>query len=662
MITISGLGKSFPGRDAVLSEVDLHFGDTGLVLLLGESGAGKTTLLNILAGQLGFDNGEINWNGNVLQGLVPPELAAETEYLTQAPFFADFLSVRDNLRLLGRDDARTEAELARLGLEQKAEQLPPTLSGGERQRLSFVRSCLKDKRILLLDEPTASLDGENKRRLFALLRELAGDRLLICASHDPVALDYADEVVRFDKETGRLTQERLREVPCENAAGFAEEERRQPPAEERERTLPPAGGFLRKWLASSRERGMRLRFTLFLTVALALCALADTPEHKNEATMSHMYRMNVLHLQVNGNYEAEDLLPEDSRLREKLINYNSSVPMPMISAGNGVLSMPNYVTNLAVVPKEKARFALAGRIAYGEYPGAANEVLITKAMAESLYPGKPERVIGQTISRRLYGLGELKLTVVGILGELSDAERIYLNSLGAQLVIGEPEAGGFEQVTWLVSAETLTPLAADPSFYSESGGRQRVWYLIFENYGEMDAYFRDHEVLLNRDLDQEGGRVLLKQQGIPLDYELDWPLYSGVLLSLSALMMLLTVLFYTGLKRTELAYDSRFLAVFAYAGYEKRKLLRKLIALSLRELAGQLLIAFAFSLALTAGGNLLNESRHILPVMLFSYNPRILGGFAAAVLLFGWLFLRSAYRRVEVKSWYELLRETQDLL
>ena len=90
--------------------------------------------------------------------------------------------------------------ITRLGLEKIAGQFPSSLSGGERQRLAVARSLLCGKRVLFLDEPTAALDEENKKAVFALLERLGKDMLIICSTHDEEAMDYADSIIRIDKE------------------------------------------------------------------------------------------------------------------------------------------------------------------------------------------------------------------------------------------------------------------------------------------------------------------------------------------------------------------------------------------------------------------------------------------------------------------------------
>lgn len=199
MIVCENVNKQY-GKQVVLSDFSCHFEDTGFYLLYGESGSGKTTLINILSGLIPFDGGRITVNDSDFNSIVNLHKAElDFDYITQDSFFADFLTVSENLCLISDDKDKIYEVLLQFVLSGTADQSPSTLSGGERQRLSIARACLSKKRILFLDEPTASLDEANKIAIFELLNELKKDTLIICSSHDSIAKNYSDEIITFQK-------------------------------------------------------------------------------------------------------------------------------------------------------------------------------------------------------------------------------------------------------------------------------------------------------------------------------------------------------------------------------------------------------------------------------------------------------------------------------
>lgn len=186
------LSKHFGSRE-ILHHIDLDLPAGRCLLLSGANGAGKTTLLRILAGLEKPESGIIDTG----QGPLPwrrcrKQLLEQILYLHQQPYMFDG-SVRYNLayalpRRLATPtrDSLLEETLAWAGLEHLRGTPAKSLSGGERQRVSLARAWLRRPRILLLDEPTASLDQESRQRSLQLLTLLKESGMsLIMASHDP---------------------------------------------------------------------------------------------------------------------------------------------------------------------------------------------------------------------------------------------------------------------------------------------------------------------------------------------------------------------------------------------------------------------------------------------------------------------------------------------
>ena len=165
-LTAARLTKRYGAR-TVLRAVSFQLAAGELVGIIGPNGAGKTTLLSILAGTLAPDEGEVSQGGRAA-GWVP-----------QSPALYSKLSVAENLRLFARlekvpdVDAAVARMLQQTGLQDRAGDQVSRLSGGNRQRVNIAIGLLAQPPVLLLDEPSASLDPRQRERLWEFIAALA---------------------------------------------------------------------------------------------------------------------------------------------------------------------------------------------------------------------------------------------------------------------------------------------------------------------------------------------------------------------------------------------------------------------------------------------------------------------------------------------------------
>ena len=190
-LTVRGLHLKRGARE-ILRGVDLG-ADTGeLVALMGLSGSGKTTILRVIAGLETPDAGEVS--------------ATKTGMVFQFHYLFEHLSAIDNVMLapvhvqrvpIANARTRAHALLDQLGVGHRVNALPRELSGGEAQRVAIARALAVDPPLLLLDEPTASLDPARRNDLGDTLKALAGaGRALVMTSHDDdFVREFASRVV-----------------------------------------------------------------------------------------------------------------------------------------------------------------------------------------------------------------------------------------------------------------------------------------------------------------------------------------------------------------------------------------------------------------------------------------------------------------------------------
>jgi polar amino acid transport system ATP-binding protein len=188
------------GERRLLAGATFSVSRGGVVALMGPSGSGKTTILRAIAGLEPFHEGPIAMEGVTLRGGVRPASAAlrslrrDVGLVFQFHHLFDHLSVTRNVTLapihvLGvthRDaEARALDLLRALGVEHRASALPRELSGGEAQRVAIARALAVDPPLLMMDEPTASLDPSRRNELGELLARLSAQgRTILLSTHD----------------------------------------------------------------------------------------------------------------------------------------------------------------------------------------------------------------------------------------------------------------------------------------------------------------------------------------------------------------------------------------------------------------------------------------------------------------------------------------------
>ena len=211
MIELRELCVRYDGNQAVRN-ISFAVADREWVVLIGPNGAGKTSVLRALAGLHAFA-GDVTLGGRRVDSLTRRELARLIAFVPQSPFIPSELTVAEYV-LLGRtphigyfaSESRTDRRAAaraleRLELRELAERSLGSLSGGELQRAVLARALAQEAPILLLDEPTTSLDLGRQQQVLELVDSLRSDGLTVVSTmHDlTLAGQYADRMLLLDR-------------------------------------------------------------------------------------------------------------------------------------------------------------------------------------------------------------------------------------------------------------------------------------------------------------------------------------------------------------------------------------------------------------------------------------------------------------------------------
>ena len=217
MLTLSAVSKRYATGDLALNDIHLSLPRGQVMALIGPSGAGKSTLIRCVNRLVEPTSGSIHLEGTELIGLSSSRLRQARRAMAmifQEYALVDRLTVMENV-LSGRlgyvgfwrsclrrypqeDVVEAFRLLERVGLGHALDKRADALSGGQRQRVGIARALLQDPRLLLVDEPTASLDPKTSRQIMRLIRELCAERDLaaIINIHDvALARQFADRIV-----------------------------------------------------------------------------------------------------------------------------------------------------------------------------------------------------------------------------------------------------------------------------------------------------------------------------------------------------------------------------------------------------------------------------------------------------------------------------------
>ena len=212
-LVVKDISKTFGEKSSkteVIKDINFEVKDGEFIILNGASGSGKTTLLTILGGLLSQTSGDVVYEGKSLFERHTNKAHLRLNdigFIFQASHLVPYLKVLDQLTLIGKEagmsskeaQARAKELLKKIGLEEQLNSYPHMLSGGQQQRVAIMRALMNHPKIVLADEPTASLDASRAQEVVEMIRKQikANQMIGIMITHDESLFKYADRIVQL---------------------------------------------------------------------------------------------------------------------------------------------------------------------------------------------------------------------------------------------------------------------------------------------------------------------------------------------------------------------------------------------------------------------------------------------------------------------------------
>lgn len=212
-LQLKHITKTFGNGDAqteVLKNINFSVNQGEFIILSGASGSGKSTLLNILGGLLSPSSGDVLYKGENLFSKEVDKTSLRLNdigFIFQSSHLVPYLTVREQLMIVAKEagikrkEAKDKAQrlLNEIGLSHRLDVYPHLLSGGEKQRVAIMRAFMNEPKIILADEPTASLDADRATSVVQMIKAHVQTKNMIgiMITHDKRLFEYADRVIEI---------------------------------------------------------------------------------------------------------------------------------------------------------------------------------------------------------------------------------------------------------------------------------------------------------------------------------------------------------------------------------------------------------------------------------------------------------------------------------
>ncbi len=375
MLRLSEITKDYKVADSsvrALKGVSLDFRKNEFVCILGQSGCGKTTLLNIIGGLDHYTSGDLVIQGKSTKHFNDRDWDIYRNhrigFIFQSYNLIPHQTVLGNVEIaltiagIGREERKQRAmqALERVGLGEHVNKRPNQLSGGQMQRVAIARALVNNPDILLADEPTGALDSQTSVQIMELIREIAGERLVIMVTHNPVlAEQYASRIVRLkdglvdaDSNPYDGSEETEAAFQAEEEAAASKEEPPQNGKKKKEKKQRASMSFLTSLALSARNLLTKKGRTIVTSIAgsigiISVClvlALSGGFNNYINAMQAEMLSAYPIEIRETA-YDITSLLEEGTNREMDITKLNDRVYVD--SFLTGIASGMNVTNNIS---------------------------------------------------------------------------------------------------------------------------------------------------------------------------------------------------------------------------------------------------------------------------------------------------------------------------
>lgn len=390
-LSVNNIEKNYDRE--IIKKVSYEFQSGKLYVIKGVSGCGKSTFLNIIGGVENDFKGSIQIDGEMCNS---NKMLSLTGYVFQYSLLLSNITVFENLKLIDGNIEKIRKLSERFGVKELLDKYPEQLSGGERQRISIIRALLQNAKIILLDEPTASLDETNSKIIADIIAGLKSlERIVIVATHESYFDAVADEVLNLNY--GSIAKVEKKDI----GKDFPEDDE-----ENISMSLSKGKRNVNSCKYTYKRNKNMFRFISLLPFIVMFLLLATVSTIQNNFQEEYIKR-------VKKNYPIE--------------SFNIyQIELDQFKYKDDVILYDYYVIEeddkkaYYLAPKEESVLAIEGMIEFGEFPKEEDEILINRELAESIYGETAD--LSQGVGSKITFKGR-EFTVSGILFSTNDIRR-----------------------------------------------------------------------------------------------------------------------------------------------------------------------------------------------------------------------------------------------